>query len=1017
MNNINFPHIQVITASAGSGKTFKLSERYVEFILSSSIAASPRNILAITFTNKAALEMKERIILKLKSIALGDSYQKHLAEIKLKEILDKYSDFKIQTIDSFLTSITTASALELDIPPYFEIVLDSSFAVNFVLDELLSQVSPHPYNKHNEITLSFLDLLNELLDINPELGWDIRGVIIENINKLRKVKGYKIKKIFSYQDKEDRYNLLTKSVKRLLEKGKHELIFNQHFIKAATAFIEDKKEPWSSQMFYKESIEEICKKGSVVTTTHEKMWQKIQNDISSLAEIISHYHFAPFIKIITLFDKGIQSFKKQQQIIFIEDLNIQLKSFLEKQEIVPEIYFHLGDRISHFFIDEFQDTNRLQWENLFPLIEETLSKKGSLFYVGDKKQSIYGFRGSESSLFDEAKYEFTSVEEKYINEESPEINYRSRENIVSFVNQIFSKENLTLWINSCGLAEESIDLPLILKTYAQPPQEVEQKEEQKGGLIKVEKISPDKPLKKEDLDLEIEKRLIGLLKNDILKRFSPGNIAILVRTNMEASWITGVLSGANIPVASEKTLDISSNNLVQEIVSFLLFLDSPIDNFSFASFISGDIFLKASSLDHQTIFSFLLQNRRYEKPLYVLFRDKFPQIWLDYLKEYMYVVGFLPPYDLVSRILKKYNVFYNFPDKEGFFYQLLEVLKQCESEGKNSLKAFLAFWSNPEDKKEIFQVVLPEYADAIKVQTIHKAKGLGFSVVISPFTYLNNAPITEIYEKDNDDIIPYRINKNRCKASSKLRQLYKDKFTLQLINELNTFYVATTRAKDELYIFISNYERMPQKFYPPILFEEPIFESGSPVSRLPKHPLKKEKHIHLPLINEWQDKLHRPLIDKNELIDTKSKIAQERGILIHDFLANLKKLSPEWNEELKDIFTSLSEAQKEIVPLMKQFFNNESIRKWFVLPGETTVYCEKEIVDAQGLRYRADRILIFPEKVLAIEFKTGEPQSAEHQKQVTTYMNFLAEIYPDKKVEGWLVYIDENTFEEVKWEK
>ncbi|MCK4325826.1 UvrD-helicase domain-containing protein, partial [bacterium] len=588
-----------------------------------------------------------------------------------------------------------------------------------------------------------------------------------------------------------------------------------------------------------------------------------------------------------------------------------------------------------FFIDEFQDTSRFQWENLSPLIEETLSKAGSLFYVGDKKQAIYEFRGGESALFDEVKTAFPSVADK-IEEKYPEVNYRSRENIVSFINKTFSENNLRLWIERCKLNEETTDIAMLLKTYAHSQQKPDQKEDKKGGLVKVERISPQEQLKKEEMDTEIGKHLVALIKKGILGRFSPSDIAILVRTNNEASTVTRVLTGADISVASEKTLDISSNTLIQEIVSFLSFLDSPIDNLSFACFISGDIFQKVSGLSRDRVFSFLLKNRGLEGPirssLYVLFRDRFPQVWKKYIEEYFNAVGFLPLYDLAFRILKKYNVFRDFPDDEGFFYQFLEVLKETGKEVVSSAKPFLDYWYSEKEKKEDFQVVLPEYTNAVKVLTIHKAKGLGFPVVIIPFAYLNNSPINEAFEKEGaDSAIPYYINKGYTAVSPRLKALYKERFSTRLLNELNTFYVAVSRAKDELYIFLPNYKRATGKLHVPLFPERHILQIGTPLDYSSREAGKKAKHLYPTLRNEWHDKLHRPRIETGELIDTARKEAIERGTLIHKFLAGVERLPEAWREGINKLFARVSGKDRNIVPFMEGFFERETFRKWFTL--------------------------------------------------------------------------------------
>ncbi|MFH1449673.1 MAG: UvrD-helicase domain-containing protein [bacterium] len=1011
-----FPHIKVMAASAGSGKTYALSKRYVDFLLSPEGDTLSRHILAVTFTNKAAGEMKERIIFLLKKIALEEKSEikRTLAKKRLDQLLEKYSDFKVQTIDSFFTTVASSSALELNLSPYFEIILDPKPILSFVLDELLSQVIKGPLQEKKELKNAFLEVIDELFQIKQDVSWNIKQLILENfinLNKQRSLKGHKIKQTFSSQEVERERLLLNNSLEQFLKMNNYQdLCFKLPFVKAASKLIDERSYgPWESEMFLKDDLNEICKKGSNITPSHEKIWSLIRKEMALFTEMAACSHFGSFNKLTTLFDKELFSFKKRGQIIFIEDIKLKLREFLYKENIIPEVYFYLGEKTRHFFIDEFQDTSSLHWENLFPLIEEALAKGGSLFYAGDKKQAIYGFSGGKLSLFDEAKECFPSVPKENVLVEFSEINYRSRENIISFVNGIFSKENLISWVKPW---QESINPSLILETYAHVQQKSKKKGEYQGGLVKVERISPNLPLKKEELEI-----LVNLIQDNLIQRFSYRDMAILVRTNAEAARVTKVLINANIPVASEKTLNISSNSLIGEIISFLTFLDSPLDNFSFAGFISGNIFLRVSELTREMIFSFLLENRKNFKPLYILFRDKFPKIWEDQIEGPFQRVGFLPPYDLVSHILKRYYVFQNFPDEEGIFYQFLEVLKQSETEGKSSLKAFLEFWKDFQEKGEIFHVVLPAYLDAVKVYTIHKAKGLEFPIVIIPFAYLENKPINEVYEEDSHNFRPYRINQEKIRCSSKLTTLWQQAFTLQLIEELNAFYVSLTRAVDELYIFLPNYEkkRMSQKLPVPIILKEETFEVGYPLSGH-KEVLKEEKKHHHPLlVHDWQNKLYRPHLLLSELLDAQRKRALEKGELIHNFLAKIEKLTKSWQEEMEERFCGLNQQEQEIIPLLRTFFSQEELRRWFLLPAEVKVYCEKEIVGANGLLYRVDRLLIFPEKVVIIEFKSGEVYSKKHKEQVADYLKFLSEIYSEKVVEGYLVYVEELKQEMVEW--
>ncbi|OIP42688.1 hypothetical protein AUJ95_01415 [Candidatus Desantisbacteria bacterium CG2_30_40_21] len=1047
---LKFPHIIVTSASAGSGKTHTLSERYINFLfLSPFIPLS--NILAITFTNKATTEMKDRIIGKLKEKALIDSPEREMAEKRLNELFDRYSDFKIQTIDSFLTNIGTVSALELGFPPYFEITLNEQPTLNLVLDELLDRVRP---DSRDEITHCFLQLIDEFLGLKPDIGWGIKGTILKHISILRgqtTLRGYKTRRAFSYKELEGCQRLVKENVAEFMRTNRDLLKFKVNFENIAKSFIHGGKDPWDSTMFSKDTVLEICNKGSIITPDHEKIWLKIRAGISSLSEMTAHCYLCPFIDVMTFFDNALELFKSQKQIIFMTDLNLRIKELLDTQGIVPEIYLHLGNKIAHFFIDEFQDTSRIQWENLFPLIEESLSKAGSLFYVGDKKQAIYRFRGGDSTLFDEAKSVFLSVDDTH--ENFPETNYRSREQIISFVNHIFSHDNLKKWIQgNKDIQGKGADLSDIYNIYSHVNQKPHTVEKARGGFVRVERITAvgeegteaqrhkgteggrrkegtdmDSPLSKgvsglsqrqeaeekitkEDVNIEIEKRLVLLLKDQILHRFSPDEVAIIVRTNEEAAMVTKILSAQNIPVASEKTLDISSNHLICEIVRFLTFLDSPIDKFSFACFISGDIFCRATGMSRKDIFAFLLKNRTNGKALYTLFREEREEIWETYIEPFVHAVGFLPPYDLINKIFKGYHIFQNFSEYEGFFYQLLEVLRYCETMGENSLKAFLARWydkDKAEEEKKEWKAVLPEYVDAVKIWTIHKAKGLQSPVVIIPFAYLNDKPINMVYEMDNDgNYIPYWIDEKKRSVSSMLDELHQKEFSLHLTDELNAFYVALTRAADEMYIFVPEYKKISS----PILFDDtPVIEYGEIIVResQPK-PYQKETHIYSQILHEWQDKL----VNKKKKIDTE---AEKRGRLVHEFLAGIKQLPASLEEKLETIFAVLP---KEQIPLMRKFFNNEDVLRWFVLTDEVEIYCEKEVVDTYGLIHRPDRMLVFPDRVVIIEFKSGEidnqfegrRQEANqvHQQQVREYMSLVSDMYPDKEIEGWVVYVDED---------
>ncbi|MCX7911243.1 MAG: UvrD-helicase domain-containing protein, partial [Endomicrobia bacterium] len=242
---------------------------------------------------------------------------------------------------------------------------------------------------------------------------------------------------------------------------------------------------------------------------------------------------------------------KQKNIIFLEELN-NLFNKIISYEILPEIYLRLSARIYHYLIDEFQDTNILQWKNLYPLIYESISSQGTLFIVGDKKQSIYRFRGGEPKLFDKIETDYFAhygCYRDYLTQ-----NYRSKKSIVEFNNIIFSQENLERFCKSLENVENIQDIiSEIENVYSNTKQEYVKNESEKEtvGYVYGELVDIPKDQEYEDM---IKPKLINLINKLISQKYNYSDISILLRTNSEVRTITEWLIQENIPVESEQTL-------------------------------------------------------------------------------------------------------------------------------------------------------------------------------------------------------------------------------------------------------------------------------------------------------------------------------------------------------------------------------------------------------------------------------------------------------------------------------
>lgn len=1028
-NPLSFPHLTVLKASAGSGKTHALTQRVVSFLLSETIPNNRlRNILAVTFSNNAAKEMKERTLAWLKEIHFGDEKKvaalseivsleveemKDRAGQLIDEILENYVDFQVKTIDSFMTTVFKASAIDFGYNPDFDILMDNTSLMEYSFNLFLRNVK-----QGTSEAADLESIVDSLLEYKKQDGsylWIPSTVLLEETKKiynklsatgkevetedysvdLEKLKRRITSCVENIEGEIERSGLKRhgnstyKNIPRWIrEKSFHDLVGKAYATLPVT-------KPSKGNAGERPLRDEQAAYDRIAA-----LWEEFKTLAWELTVIFCRSIYAPYVKTFHAFTRIVDRTKKQQGKIFIGDINSTLAEYLNSS-IVPDVYFRIGEVIFHFLIDEFQDTSPIQWRNLFPLIENSLAQGGSLFVVGDTKQSIYGFRNADYTIMKalEGSNPFPSAEHSV---KELDTNYRSKRKILEFNEHVFKKklaENAEY-----HLAGEKSGLT----DYVQNPKD---KDENDGyvELALLERMD-EAPAEREKIQV--------LIKELRSRGYGYRDIAILTQTNEHAVRVTSWLNEKGVPFISYSSLDIRRRKITGEIMALINFLDSPTNDFSFGAFILGDIFNKTLRTDHSELSiehlrEFCFTQRR-NPPLYKAFQEKFRGLWEKYFDGLFRVSGFLPIYDLMTELFAVFRVFEKMPEEEAALIKFLEVVKEFESEGSNSLTDFLAAASGEETGDADWDMAVPKQIDAVNIMTIHKSKGLGFPVVIVLLYDVRNRGFDYIIEEKGDTVHLLKINKNEAECDEILRGLYDTEKMRERVNQLNTLYVGFTRSQRELYVVGVTNNR---EGYPFLLL--PV-EDYSP-SKKPKYrppDLQATASMAHCLLQHRCKPLEFPSGHEEFILVEERK----RGDFIHRVLFFIDDVKDYFETQLQEIIKRVKEEtgcnypDPDIKYLILAIVNNREIRGYFTTAPGREIRKEQEYADGAGNLFRMDRVVIDPGNLTVIDYKTGKNKGVleKYQSQVRNYMSMLGEIYRDKGITGLIAFVDLNEVEKVR---
>ena len=1036
-----------IRASAGSGKTYELVSRFLALLAAScqdipvSAACTTgqgipsvqryawQEILAITFTNQAAAELKERIVGRLKAIALGLRAKQAqedapltplLAAAWIEVLLRRFSLLNVRTIDSLLHQIVRMAALELDLPPDFEPVFNEEESLLPLWENLME------LSRTNQDVRRLLEKACQELIYNPHTfkGFLAGKTLRENTLHLAMTLS-----LDTFPHLADAQNVIkelsgmSEAVRRHAAElqalcTREGLALSKYAAKALQdcLTLADSAAAPSSKLLSYACLDDWLLKASKGKASPQANDCHIQltEAVAALAGrgsiLRSGLRTAPLARLAIVLAEALPDELRREGRIPQRLMPIYARRTLCSEYGVPMTLCRMGTRLSHLLIDEFQDTSREQWDALRPLALEALAHGGTLTFVGDVKQAIYGWRGGDALLFDEVVedpqlYALGGLTEKHL-----PVNRRSLETIVRYNNAVFSKletpETARTILQSLLPAEtpESVldqETRLLARAFTGTEQQVSG---QAGGLVRIDDLYADTA---GELNETIHKALADRI-NEIAARRPCGDIAILVRTTDEANLVAGWLLAEHFPVVTENSFRLAEHPLISELVALLTFLDTPDDNNTFWQLASASFLAPPNAPGFEQLQDWLASVSMEKSPLWHLFQRDFPEAWNAGLAPLFQQAGLLGVYDTVSEALHHFDVWQRFPAVATFASRFLEILHQAENRGMASAPVFLDYWrDHGKDEK----APMPAQLDAIRIMTMHKSKGLQFPVVLVP--WLNLAPQVSSTPR------PYDLGDGSilfAPLTAAWGTPYYTALGASAREELHLLYVAWTRPQEELHAFITSTRRTAAstEALQRLLADLPR-TAGTPhktasrpeVSAMP-HTDTAAPHAGPGATQEhWLPELK---IFRNPLeIFTEEDIPRHRGTLVHRCLERLhlcdnaeNSLSRAVTLGMRDFPAPIPHPEQtaaELTEMLRWILSLPEAAHW--LQHGTT---ECSILDEQGRLFRADLVVNDGYSVTIVDYKTGE-RSASHETQLKNYMRLFGSAQP-LPVNGVLVYLD-----------